>query len=82
MVKYNQRQAVTMGVSLLVVAIVASACDQAGGDPFEAGQLFRQQVDLALEDAGRFIAGFCSAAFLPALLATAAAWLGFRRDGG
>lgn len=76
----HQGRVMTVG-SLVLVALLISACDQTGADPFQAGQLFRQQVDIALEEAGRFIAGFCSSAALPGLLVMAVAWLTATRRG-
>lgn len=70
-----------LAASLLLVAALASACQQTGADPFQAGQVFRDQVDIVLQDAGRFIAGFCSSAVLPGVLAVVVVWFAAtRRD--
>lgn len=76
------RRIATTTAALLAIALVLSACQQTGADPFDAGQLFRQQVDLFLEDAGQFIAGFCSSAALPGVLAVLVIWLRTWRTAG
>lgn len=75
------RRAVVMTASLLLAAILVSACQQTGGDPFQAGQVFRDQVDIVLADTGRFIAGFCSSAALPGLAAVVVTWFASSRRG-
>lgn len=81
MVNNKVWRALAAAAGLLAVAALISACQQTGADPFDAGQLFRQQVDLFLEDAGQFIAGFCSSAALPGALLAVLASLGVLRRG-
>lgn len=69
------RRMVIVAASFLLAAVLLSACQQSGGDPFQSGQFARQQVDIFLEDAGRFVAGFCSASLLPGVFALGIAWL-------
>ncbi len=76
----RQGRVVMAVVSLLLVAVLVSACQENGG-AYQAGQAFRQQVDIALADAGQFIAGFCSSAALPGLAAVVVAWFAANRRG-
>lgn len=71
----DNHRGLMLAASLLLAAVLVSACQQTGADPFQAGQVFRDQVDIVLQDAGRFIAGFCSSAALPGVLAVVVAWL-------
>ena len=50
---------------IVVVALLLTACQNPGEDPFQAGQQFRDEVDQFLQEAGEFVAGFCSASALP-----------------
>jgi hypothetical protein len=52
----------------LTVTLLAT-CGAPGSDPYQAGQAFRQQVDDLLRTSGEFVAGFCTASIVPALLA-------------
>ena len=52
-------------VLIVVVALLLTACQNPGEDPFQAGQQFRDQVDQFLQEAGEFVAGFCGASALP-----------------
>lgn len=79
--KGTHRGLMLAAASLVLVALLVSACQQTGADPFQAGQVFRDQVDIVLQDAGRFIAGFCSSAALPGVLAVVVVWLAANRRG-
>ena len=52
-------------VLIVVVALLLTACQNPGEDPFQAGQQFRDKVDQFLQEAGEFVAGFCSTSALP-----------------
>ena len=52
-------------VVIVLVALLLTACQNPGEDPFQSGQQFRDQVDQFLQEAGEFVAGFCSASALP-----------------
>ncbi len=52
-------------VVIVLVALLLTACQNPGEDPFQAGQQFRDKVDQFLQEAGEFVAGFCSASALP-----------------
>ncbi len=52
-------------VIIVLVALLLAACQNPGEDPFQAGQQFRDTVDQFLQEAGEFVAGFCSASALP-----------------
>lgn len=80
----NRRTAARMALviaCLVATAVFIAGCEQSGGDPFQAGQAFRDQVDIVLGDAGRFVAGFCSSALLPGLVAALFAWVTTSRRG-
>lgn len=77
----KQRRILVVTASLLLAAVVISACQQNGVDLYQAGQAFRDQVDIVLADAGRFISGFCSSAALPGLAAAVVVWFASRRGG-
>ena len=62
-------------VVLMLVTLLVTACQNPGENPFQAGQQFREQVDLFLQEAGEFVAGFCSASSLPLLATGLAAYL-------
>ena len=70
----NRRRVLVVAASLLLVAVVLSACAQSGVDPYQAGQAVRQQVDQLMKDLGQFAAGFCSASLLPGIVAVVVAW--------
>ena len=60
----------------LLAATLLAACQSPIDDPYGAGQQFRQLVEVLVEDASQFLAGFCGAE--PAvLLAGVAAMLYF-----
>jgi hypothetical protein len=44
---------------LLTAALLLAACQSPVDDPYGAGQQFRQQMEVLLEDASQFLAGFC-----------------------
>ena len=52
-------------VVIVLVALLLTACQNSGEDPFEAGQQFRDTVDQFLQGTGEFVAGFCSTSALP-----------------
>ena len=70
----NRWRVLVVVASLLLVAVVLSACAQSGVDPYQAGQAVRQQVDQLMKDLGQFAAGFCSASLLPGIVAVVVAW--------
>ncbi len=76
----TRRQALAVVVGVLLVAVTLSGCAQNGGDPYQAGQSVRQQVDLMMRDLGQFAAGFCSASLLPGIAALAVAWFAASRS--
>jgi hypothetical protein len=59
---------------VLVLAVMVAACQTPGGDPYQAGQAFRDQVDRFLQESGEFVAGFCSTSLLPVVIAGLAAY--------
>lgn len=56
---------------MLVLGLLLTACTISwdGDLSREAGQETRQQVDELLDQAGEFVAGFCSSSLLPLALA-------------
>ena len=46
---------------LLTAALLLAACQSPVDDPYGAGQQFRQLVEVLVEDASQFLAGFCGA---------------------
>jgi hypothetical protein len=46
---------------LLAAALLLAACQSPVDDPYSAGQQFRQLVEVLVEDASQFLAGFCGA---------------------
>lgn len=60
----------------LLAAMLLAACQSPVDDPYGAGQQFRQLVEVLLEDASQFAAGFCGTT-PAALLASLAAMLYF-----
>ncbi len=65
-------------VALLIALLLLVACQSPLDDPYSAGQQFRQIVEVLLEDASQFMAGFCGTE-QAVLLAGAAALLVMRR---
>ncbi|MEZ4770297.1 MAG: hypothetical protein R2844_17955 [Caldilineales bacterium] len=76
----NRRRMLVAIAGLLLVVLLLSACAQSGGDPYQAGQTVRQQVDVMMEDLGQFAAGFCSASLVPGVAALAVAWFAATRS--
>ena len=66
-------------VVIVLVALLLTACQNPGEDPFQAGQVFREKVDQFLQEAGEFVAGFCSASALPLFATGLAAFVLGRR---
>ena len=62
-------------VVFVLAALLMTACQNPGQDPFQAGALFREQVDQFLQEAGEFVAGFCSASLLPLFATGLAAYV-------
>jgi hypothetical protein len=44
---------------LVLTLLALAACQSPIDDPYGAGQQFRQLVEVLLEDASQFLAGFC-----------------------
>ncbi|HSN75010.1 MAG TPA: hypothetical protein VL334_07950 [Anaerolineae bacterium] len=61
-------------LALLATTLALAACQSPIDNPYGAGQQFRQQMDVLLEDASQFLAGFCGTT-PAALLAGLAAML-------
>ena len=59
---------IIIAVLFLALSLILAGCSLTGieGDPYSAGQKARTEFDQATEKAGDFVAGFCSAAPLPA----------------
>ena len=62
-------------VIIVLATLLVTACQNPGEDPFQAGQQFREQVDQFLQEAGKFVAGFCSASLLPLFATGLAAYV-------
>ena len=62
-------------VVIVLATLLVTACQSPGEDPFQAGQLFREEVDQFLQGAGEFVAGFCSASVLPLFANCLAAYI-------
>ena len=60
-------------VIILAASLLLAACQSPVDDPYGAGQQFRQIVEVLLEDASQFLAGFCGVE--PAALLVGAAAL-------
>lgn len=64
---------------LLAAALLLAACQSPVDDPYSAGQQFREIVDVFVQDASEFLAGFCGAPQAAALAGLATVlWLGKR----
>lgn len=66
-------------VLLLAATLLLAACQSPVDDPYGAGQQFREMVDVFVQDASEFMAGFCGtpqAAMLAGLAAVL--WFGKR----
>ena len=48
-----------LALALLAATLLLAACQSPIDDPYGAGQQFRQLVEVLLEDASQFVAGFC-----------------------
>jgi hypothetical protein len=68
----------TSYVWLALALLALAACQSPVDDPYGAGQQFRQLMEVLLEDASQFLAGFCGTTPV-ALLAGLAATLYFGR---
>lgn len=71
----------TLGwLALVVLAVLLlAACQSPVDDPYSAGQQFREIVDVFIQDASEFLAGFCGTPQAAALAGVAAMlWLGKR----
>lgn len=55
----SHRKSMLTLLLLLILLLTLTACQPAAGDPYGAGQTFRQTFDRLMEDAGQFLAGFC-----------------------
>ncbi len=64
----------TSYVWLALALLALAACQSPVDDPYGAGQQFRQLMEVLLEDASQFLAGFCGTT-PAALLAGVAAML-------
>lgn len=65
--------------SLLAAALLLAACQSPVDDPYGAGQQFREIIDVFMQDASEFMAGFCGAPQAAALAGLAAVlWFGRR----
>lgn len=59
--------------------LLLAACQSPVDDPYGAGQHFREIVDVLVQDASEFLAGFCGVPQAAALAGLAAVlWLGKR----
>jgi hypothetical protein len=66
-------------VILMVTLLLLAGCQSPVDDPYSAGQQFREIVDVFVQDASEFLAGFCGAPQAAALAGLAAVlWLGKR----
>ncbi len=66
-------------VALLAAALLLAACQSPVNDPYGAGQQFREIIDVFMQDASEFMAGFCGAPQAAALAGLAAVlWFGRR----
>ena len=63
-----------LALALFAATLLLAACQSPVDDPYGAGQQFRQLVEVLLEDASEFAAGFCGTT-PAALLASLAAML-------
>jgi hypothetical protein len=59
--------------------LTLAACQSPVDDPYGAGQQFRQLVEVLLEDASQFLAGFCGAEPVVLLAGVAAVFVLRRR---
>ncbi len=55
----SHRKFILILLLLLILLLTLTACQAAAGDPYDAGQTFRQTFDRFIEDASQFLAGFC-----------------------
>jgi hypothetical protein len=46
-------------LTTLAATLALAACQSPVDDPYGAGQQFRQLMEVLLEDASQFLAGFC-----------------------
>ena len=63
----NQKPQIVIAALFLALTLILAGCSLTGteGDPYSAGQKARTEFDQAAEQAGDFVAGFCSATPLP-----------------
>jgi hypothetical protein len=63
----------------MLVVLLLAACQSPIDDPYGAGQQFREVIDVFVQDASEFMAGFCGAPQAAALAGlTAVLWFGRR----
>ncbi len=66
-------------LALLAATLLLAACQSPVDDPYSAGQQFREIVDVFVQDASEFLAGFCGAPQAATLAGLAGVlWLGKR----
>lgn len=62
-----------LALALLAVALALAGCQSPIDDPYGAGQQLRELVDVLMQDASEFLAGFCGLSPATALAGLAAA---------
>ncbi|HNS04109.1 MAG TPA: hypothetical protein PKM78_17195 [Anaerolineae bacterium] len=65
-------------IAAILVLLLLAACQSPIDDPYGAGQQAREIVDILIQDASEFMAGFCGAPQAAVLAALAALLLGRR----
>ena len=75
MIGHGYRRMAFVLVALVLLALLATACQSPSGDPYTAGQQFRQMVDEFTQQADQFAKGFCGASPLPLILAALAVFV-------
>ena len=63
----NQNPQIVIAALFLALTLILAGCSLTGteGDPYSAGQKARTEFDQAADQAGDFVAGFCSTSPLP-----------------
>lgn len=65
-------------IAAILVLLLLAACQSPIDDPYGAGQQVREIVDILIQDASEFMAGFCGAPQAAVLAVLAALLLGRR----